>query len=182
MESVWRLRTMEMILEEKRRFIQTELCYELRCLLGAATVWQAFKDAGAGFDVVVAQDSAFVHARCLLNFFTSPKSGNDISIVEFGPKPYISPIYKKWEKPLNRHVLHIAKGRANPNNLKNGTHLNEQILDFANEILRLWEQFETDPSASDYATNLSKARQCAIQDAANDANGRTKPLFNKESA
>jgi hypothetical protein len=173
---------MKMTLEEKRRFIQTELCYELRCLLGAATLWQAFKDADAGFDVVVAQDSAFVHARCLFNFFTSTKSGHDISIVEFGPEPYESSIYEMWKEPLNRHVLRIAKGRAKPSNLKKGRHINEQILVFANEILRLWEQFETDPSASDYATNLSKARQCAIQDAANDANGRTKPLFSKESA
>lgn len=171
---------MKMTLEQKRSFIQTELCYELRCLLGAATVWQAFKDADAGFDVVVAQDSAFVHARCLFNFFTSLKSKNDISIVEFGPNPYESLVYQLWEEPLNRHVLHISKGRANPNNLKNDTHINEQILVFANEILRLWKQFEADPSASDYAANLSKARQCAIQHATNDANGRTKPQFNYE--
>lgn len=171
---------MKMTFTEKQKFINYELHHELRCLLGAATVWQAFKDAGAGFDVVVAQDSAFVHARCLFNFFTSTKSGTDISIVEFGPEAYESPIYEKWKEPLNRHVLHISKGRANPQNLKNGTHLNEQVLDFATEILHLWEKFETDPSASGYAANLSEARQQAIQHAANDANERTKPLFNNE--
>jgi hypothetical protein len=173
---------MKMTPAKKQNFINDELYHELRCILGAATVWQAFKVADAGFDVAVAQDSVFVHARCLFNFFTSATSGNDISIVEFGPKPYKSPIYEKREEPLNRHVLHISKGRAKPSNFKNGTHLNEQVLVFANEILRLWKKFEADPSASDYADNVSKARQQAIQDAANDANGRTKPLFNKESA
>lgn len=56
-------------------------------------------------------DSAFVHARCLFNFFTEGKGGNDVSVTEFGPTaPYSSAVYDDWQEPLNRHVLHIAKG------------------------------------------------------------------------
>lgn len=70
-------------------------------------------------------DSAFIHARCLFNFFTLATSGNDISIVEFGPHAYSSATYTRWKEALHRHVLHINKRRASPTNLKNGAHLNE---------------------------------------------------------
>src|SRR3974390_3908544 len=116
---------------EKSPFIRGELCHELRCLLGAATVWTAFSNARAGFDVVVAMGSAFVHARCLLNFFTIKKSGNDVSVTEFGPKAeYKSRVYDTWREPLNRHVLHIAKGRITPRNLGRSGHLNQQVKAF----------------------------------------------------
>lgn len=163
---------------EKLNFIRSELYHELRCLLGAATVWRAFRESNAGFDVVVAMDSAFVHARCLFNFFTLRKSGNDISVTEFGPaNPYFSSVYKEWEEPLNRHVLHIAKGRMNPTNLGASSHLNEQVATFAREILRLWAELERDPAASIFSADVADARARAMQDATNDAGIRTSPLF-----
>jgi hypothetical protein len=163
--------------DEKLDFINDALYHELRCLLGATTVWRAFQEARAGFDVVVAEDSAFVHARCLLNFFTSATSGNDLSIAEFVPKEYVSPLYIQWKEALNRHVLHVGKGRMKPTNLKGGDHLSEQVEALAREVLRLWQQFETDPTASAYAVVLRAARERAIQDARNDAGERTNPLF-----
>lgn len=165
-----------MTVADKKSFIETDLYYELRCLLGAATIWQALKETGVGFDVVIAMDSAFVHARCLFNFFTSGGS-NDISIVEFGPQPYDSPTYDQWKEALHRHVLHVAKGRAAPANLIHGAHLNEQVLAFAHEGLRLWRDFEMDAAASEYAVVLKTVEDRALADAGNDARERTKPPF-----
>jgi len=160
--------------KEKQKFIKDDLYHELRCLLGAATIWQIFKDHNEGFNVVVAMDSAFVHARCLFNFFTR-KRRNDISITEFGQNsPYKSIIFDTWEESLHRHVLHIKKARLKPTNLKTGIHLNEQVENLAREILRLWEQFEKDSSASNFAGLLHESRARAIKDAEND----TKRLIN----
>lgn len=159
-------------------FVKEDIYYELRCLLGAATVWTAFSKQEAGFDVIVAMDCAFVHVRNLFNFFTCPKGGNDVSMTKLGPEePYESELYRVWKRSLNRHVLHISKGRGSPTNLKGGEHLNEQVLPFATEILQLWTRLEKDPAAATYTSALEKARRDAIQDAKNDARGRVEPLF-----
>ncbi len=163
---------------KKQVFLENELYHELRCLLGSATVWQVFKSKGAGYDVIVAEDSAFIHARILFEFFTSKKrTKNILRIVEFGPSKYKSNIYAKWKSSLNRHVLHLNEKRLNPNNLKTGEHLNQQIEVFAREILRLWEKFENDSAASSFQSTLRKVRERAIADAGNDAAGRIRPLF-----
>lgn len=94
-------------------FIEQELYHELRCLLGATTVWRSLKEDEAGFDVTVAMDSALIHARNLLIFFSSvEKSSNSIRVTDFGiEKPYKSEIYSVWKEPLNRHLLHLNKRR-----------------------------------------------------------------------
>jgi hypothetical protein len=119
-----------LVASEKKDFISENLYHELRCLLGAATLWEIFKRSDAGFDVATAMDSAFVHSRCLFNFFTDQGS-NDVSLVEFGTARYDSPIFTKWGEPLNRHVLHMSKGRNNPTNVIDGAHLKEQVVVFA---------------------------------------------------
>jgi hypothetical protein len=155
--------------QQKRTFISEDLYYELRCLLGATTLWRAFKAQHRGFDVVVAMDAAFVHARCLYKFFTQSQSSHDISIVEFGATAYSSALFGTWEEALNRHVLHISKGRVAPTNRDSTTHLNEHVVDFANDIYNLWVKFENDPLASAFVTELLEVRTKAVQDAANDA-------------
>ncbi len=163
---------------EKPGFISDSLYHELRCLLGAATVWQILKNHHAGFDVAVAMDSAFVHARNLFNFFTEDQGGVDVSVTEFGPTdPYPSPVYDEWREPLHRHLLHIAKGRINPTNLHGTAHLKDQVLAFATAILDLWSQLQSDPAAAPYASLLADARARAIQDSINDAGTRIQPLF-----
>jgi len=164
--------------QQKRDFITQDLYYELRCLIGATTLWEAFKAQRKGFDVVVAMDSAFVHIRCLYKFFTQQQSSHDISITEFGTGAYQSTLFSNWEEALNRHVLHISKGRASPTNTDGTTHLNEHVKDFANDIYKLWLKFESDPLASTFAAELSEARTKALQDAVNDASKHNvSPLF-----
>jgi hypothetical protein len=164
--------------QQKRTFINEDLYYELRCLLGATTLWEAFKAQHRGFDVVVAMDSAFVHTRCLYKFFTQQQSGHDISITEFGAAAYSSTLFSTWEEALNRHVLHISKGRSAPTNRDSTTHLNEHVEDFADDIYKLWVKFENDPLASTFATELLDARTKAVQDAGNDASKhKISPIF-----
>lgn len=154
---------------QKSTFISEDLYYELRCLLGATTLWSAFKARGKGFDVVAAMDSAFVHARCLYKFFTQQQSSHDISVTEFGTTPYQSTLFSTWEEALNRQVLHISKGRTSPTNTDGTTHLNKHVEDFANDIYKLWLRLESDPLVSAYAAELIEARTKAVADAANDA-------------
>ena len=158
-------------------FVRENLHYELRCLLGATTVWRIFQKNKTGFDVIVAMDAAFVHARCLFAFFTKPKNGNDRSITEFGPNQYVSSLYNTWCGALNQHVMHINKGRAHPANVINGVHLNEQVEKFAREILDLWIKFENDPLAQIYSVALREAREEAIKHSKYDACRRINPLF-----
>lgn len=160
-----------------KAFITSDLFHELRCLLGAATIWQAFKNSRRGFDVAVAMDSSFVHARSLFQFFNSSRGGDDVSIADLGLQPYESATYDTWREPLNRHLFHISKGRLSPSNVQGRAHLKDQVLHFANEILDLWKRLEIDPLASVYATELKESRIRAIREAGDDAEGRISPLF-----
>ena len=166
--------------QDAQEFISVHLYYELRCLLGAATVWQAFKDADAGHDVSIAMDSAFVHARNLFNFLTPvvQRPRWDIGVSELGPQPQTSAFYDTWREPLHAHVLH-TRSRFTPTNVKNGVRINMQVIAFANEVLRLWSELEADPSAAPYAAALKDARERAMKDAANDASkhGMKAPIF-----
>lgn len=167
-----------MTFEEKDRFIKEELYHELRCLLGAVTVWRIFMNESRGFDVIVAEDSSFVHARSLFEFFaSSSKNKNLLKASEFGAKKYRSDVYTKWKMALNRHVLHLNAQRLSPKNMKGESHLSEQVESFAREILRLWVQFETDPRTEQFHEAFEVARLHAIADAQNDAGERIEPIF-----
>lgn len=161
---------------QKQTFIKDNLYHELRCLLGAVTIWQMLKQRKAGFDVVVAEDSAFIHARNLFNFFTW-RGRYDVSVVDFGlTNPYPSTLFDAWREPLNRHVLHISGGRIAPTNIVAGVHLKDQVENFAWEILSLWKQAENDTPPT-FAALFTKARERAVKDAENDASGRISPIF-----
>lgn len=99
---------------EKTTFLKEDLYYELRCLLGAATIWQVYREDEQGFHVVVAMDSAMVHARCLFNFFTRGSKRFDIRVADFGCRLFKSGLYDVWEEALHRHVLHISHKRLTP--------------------------------------------------------------------
>ena len=165
--------------EDKEKFIKNELYHELRCLLGATTVWKIFSNAEKGFDVVVAQDSVLIHARTLFEFFDSRGENKaTMRVDEFGVHDYASQIYNQWKIPINNHLMHLDERRLNPNNMKKKKgHLNEQLEVFTNEILRLWIRFENDPHAADFHDALEEARIRAVLDTKNDAAGRIDPLF-----
>jgi len=167
---------------EKDIFIEKELYHELRCLLGATTLWQTYKKGEMGFDVIVAMDSAFIHARNLFIFFAPTKEDknnkNSIKVMEFGLlKPYSSNVYSDCKEALNRHLFHLNKKRLNATNLKKSGHINEKVEIFAKEVLLLWERFENDAQSSQYHEALKAARVRAIEDARNDAENRIESIF-----
>ena len=168
---------MTMTPAQKRTFIENDLYYELRGLLGSATIWRATQVEQAGFNIVVAMDAAFLHARNLFNFLAAATK-NDSSVTEFGvPAPYTSAVYSDWSGALHDHVVHVRPARLQPTNTVGGQHLNQQVEVFAREVLRLWILFESDPAASDFEPELRVAREQAIADSAEDAAGRITALF-----
>ena len=173
----------KMTTDEKKAFISSELYHELRCFLGSVTVWKAFSFTESGYDVVVAQDSVFLHARILFEFFTAKKDkeSNTLRVTEFGPSKYTSNVYSNWKTPLNRHVLHLNVKRLTPINIREKGHLNEQIPIFTEAVLRLWKQFENDPMSSDFHELLLEVRLRAITDAKNDTRNRIDPIFKPET-
>lgn len=163
---------------QKGLFIQTELHHELRCLLGSATLWRMFQKVDAGYDTVVAADSAFMHARTLFEFFTSDaKNSNNTKVTEFGIVLYKSPLYSRWKESLNRHVLHLSHTRLNPQNIKGSGQLKDQVEAFAQEVLLLWDRLESDTALEVYKPLLTEARKFAIAHAAHDVKGRGNPIF-----
>lgn len=166
-----------MSLEERKKFIAEDLAHELYCLLSSATIWEVYRAKRAGYEVVIAMDSAFIHARCLYFFFTKLTTKNDISITEFGPNPYKSELFTTWIGPLNMHVLHINQGRSTPTNIQNGQQLNEQVVMFAREILMLWDKLIVDSAACSFKKELIKARNEAVAGAEINTCNIIEPLF-----
>lgn len=163
---------------EKETFIKEELYHELCCLLEATTTWQIYKENAAGCEVSIAMDSAFLHARNLFIFFAptseDKKNKNNIKMTEFGPKRTLQSLaYSQSKLALNRHLFHLSRKRLDPVNVKNSGHINEKVQLFADEILRLWQEFEKDEDLGDLREVAEDARLRAIQDAHNTAESRT---------
>jgi hypothetical protein len=136
-------------LDHKEEYIRLHLFNELRWLLGAATEWfiqDRLKLQTVGYDVqVYAMDSAFVHARVLFEFFVQPTSAN-----HYGSDCFLDGVLESnsytndWKRPLHAFLMH-AQDRSRPARLKSSgveKDLNQMPVDFACEILKLWEEFE----------------------------------------
>jgi hypothetical protein len=136
----------------KEEYIKLHLFCELNWLLGAATEWSIqdqLKLEIEGYNVqVYAMDSAFVHARTLFEFFVHATTGNHYGADEFlgSSTTLTSASYSNdWVGPLHTFVMH-AQDRSSPTPLTSlgvAKDLKEMPVDFAREILRLWEEFET---------------------------------------
>ena len=122
-----------------------DLEYELQILLGASLIidqLEVERKLRDGNIVNYFKDSAYIHIRNLYEFFLSdPKKTNDSKVSAFTNHKFNLSFYLLWREPLNRHVLHIAPGRNNPNNVKNGKHLKDQIPSFAKNIEDLWTEW-----------------------------------------
>jgi hypothetical protein len=135
---------------QKAEDIELHLFNELRWLLGAATEWSVqdqLKLEIVGYDVqVYAMDSSFAHARSLFECFVKETNNNHYGCNEFlGTNTVLpSPDYQNWAGVLHKFFVH-AQDRSSPKLLMSSgvaKHLKQMPVDFAREILRLWEEFE----------------------------------------
>ena len=133
---------------DKAEYIRAHLFNELRWLLGAATEWsvqEQLKLEIVGYDVrVYAMDSAFLHARTLFEFFVHLTNDNHYGCDAFIGSVLTSDSYRIWKGPLHSFLMH-AQDRSRPTPLRSSgvaKPLNKLPVDFANEILRLWREFE----------------------------------------
>jgi hypothetical protein len=169
-------------LKEKEEYINDHLFNELCWLLCAATEWSLqdqLKLEIGGYQVqVYAMDSAFLHARALFEFFAKKKpSNNHYSCKDFLPPGTIlnsSSYEDDWAGPLHRGAMHI-RDRSGPAPLKSAgveKELKEMPVDFANEILSRWIEFERNleackiPGYRELGELARKKREEAIKSAA----------------
>jgi hypothetical protein len=135
----------------KEEYVREHLFDELAWLLRAATEWAIQKQMKLqidGYNVqVYAMDSAFLRARALFEFFVKPTNDNHYGSNEFLRRVLKSDSYTKdWEDPLHAYLMHL-QDRSNPRQLTTPDgprDLNRMPVYFAQEILRLWEEFEGD--------------------------------------
>ncbi len=134
---------------QKQKYIESHLFNELRWLLGAAQEWSIQEQLSlgiVGYDVIVyAMDSAFLHARSLFEFFVCGPTKNHYSCKQFVGDVLKSEKYKNWNEPLHANLMH-ARDRSKTEQLEGFRGemkpLNKMPVDFAEEILGLWEKFE----------------------------------------
>jgi hypothetical protein len=136
---------------EKENYLKTHLFNELRWLLCAATEWSIQDQLNlrqVGYDIqVYAMDSAVLHARVLFEFFVQATTNNHYGSNEFLGHGAVltSSNYDNWRGPLHSFLMH-AQDRSNPVPLISSSgvskHLNQMPVDFAQEILKLWKEFE----------------------------------------
>jgi hypothetical protein len=145
---------------ELKRYIKDHLYNDLRWLLCAATEWKAQSELGDTHKVkqpcfhlqVYTMDCAFLHLRCLYEFFTEP------------PPPlqklqHKSSMYKKFKGPLNQRLFHPVD-RTLAKEVKN------EVTNLANDLLKLWVGLSREPSAGKYREVLNDSLRRAIDDAA----------------
>jgi hypothetical protein len=165
--------------------IEKDLFNELRWLLCAATEWDAYdkligkppqisKIAEPCFHLkVYTMDSTFLHARSLYEFFTATeesitrnerRGSTRLTWRDYSPTArQTSEKYNQFMKPLHGRVMHLEKDRAVYDEIKN------EVVNFAIDILRLWNGFSENSSLNLYKSLLDRFRGKAIEEAASVA-------------
>lgn len=164
------------------RLIAEDLYNELRYLLVAATSWRIAKSSNPRslpkHFIVLSMDSAFLHARSLYEFFTGDPSRDEgggrepASWKLFGAARQKSVLYEKWGETLHARLFHLRRNRPQPTSAKRGTRgtklptdIKEEVVNFAHDLLALWQSFTQDPALLDYRTTLDTKRAGAIREA-----------------
>ena len=156
-----------------RELIDNDLYNELRWLLCAATEWDADRKLQEQpcfrhpFHLsVYTMDSALLHARSLYEFFTATepirperRTWRDYS----RDARQESDKYNEFIKPLHGRVMHLNRDRDGYDPVK------DEVVNFASDILRLWDDFSKKPGLGPYAGLLQKYRKQAIDEAADVA-------------
>lgn len=150
----------------------------LKWLLVGALIWEASK----GKQVCPNQDAlgmftSFVQARALYEFFCEKKKDHkdDARAADFCDSwdPPESALYARYGKPLNKRVFHPVYGRSEEKSAGASgpcgpDHLNQQVIEFANELLQITKRF-AQCVKPEYRHLVQSALQRALDDAYNAA-------------
>jgi hypothetical protein len=156
-----------------KRYLEEDLYNELRWLVCAATEWDAQdKLIGEPPQVpkieepcfhfkVYTMDSALLHARSLYEFFTATRCRNGrLTWRDFSSQAsQKSGKYDKFIKPLHGRVMHIDRDRAGYEEIK------KEVVNFAIDILDLWDSFSKQPGLAPYSGLLDQFRTKAVGEA-----------------
>lgn len=140
----------------KENYLTEHLSKDLDWLLRAATEWRVQVELNLGISGYQVQnyavDSACLHARTLFEFFCLPNRSEGDN--HYGCNQYIGRVLESrlytenWSDPLHAYLMH-AQDRSTPRRLISfgdptieRDNLNKMPVDFALEILRLWQKFE----------------------------------------
>ena len=152
---------------DPREFLDEHLRNDLKYLLCAATEWFVQESIpevdkptkkGGHFVQVYAMDSATLHARAFLEFFTRPtrpEPRNHLGVDFYEVTLIDSPRYGTrnsdpalgcWCDPMNRYLMHLnerpgGQGLSTFDDDTERKHLKLMPVDFAHEVVRLWRVF-----------------------------------------
>jgi len=141
----------------KRDYLEKHLSNELDWLLRAASEWHVQVQLNLGVNGYQVQnytvDSACLHARSLFEFFCHPykrdETGNHYSCDQYIGHVLESKLYRdSWSDPLHAYLMH-TQDRSTPRRIigfgdppVERDNLNKMPVDFAFEVLKLWQRFE----------------------------------------
>ena len=174
---------MEYTADDALEDLRIHVCFELQSLLIAGTCWLAEErgtkpTARADYLTGLAQDSAFVHARNLFEFFTD-KNENEQWLADRGlpfggattrkrldlPRQHSS-LWKEYRDAVMRKVFHMSSWRPHapgePDGRGAADDLQHRAFDFAQEALRCWDAM-LDESEEPSRSVLAEGRRKAIE-------------------
>jgi hypothetical protein len=167
-----------MIMDKSNAAFFEDLKDSLKWLFVGAVVWKASN----GRQVCPNQDAlgmftSFVQARALYEFYCEArKDRDDDARAEDFCDSWATPksaLYARYKTPLNKRVFHPVYGRSQEQNAgASGSsgpgHLNQQVLEFANDLLRITERF-VQCAKQEFKTHAQSALDDSYGDAQNAA-------------
>jgi hypothetical protein len=155
------------------QYIEVHLAYELKYLLVGATTWSAVEhpaDRAAWPDhlVVMAMDSAFVHARNLTEFMTLDGRWKGDPPKRPARSPHAVPALPVWSEyceSLHMKLLHPDPLRPYQPGGRGRDDLKDRVVDVASDVLTGWDDITAQAAMGPHRLAMEEARAQAVRDA-----------------
>lgn len=177
--------TNEIPKSELERVINEDLYNDLRDLLIAEAAWKLLAPLAESDPIwerfphhiqTTLSDSALLHGRGLLTFFTATKQQrlsdeqhlgvNWRNYASWGAGKQSSIWLKRWKLVLNARMFHISRIRPHVDDAEGLSHLNQQVSNLASEVLTCWDVFTNSITDQPIRSLLDEARTRALDEAA----------------
>jgi hypothetical protein len=155
-------------------FVRVHFGFELRVLLCSATTWKARSDGlltAPPFLMDMAQDSVFLHARNLYELMAvrtehGRKLRDAFGLTVFLPSPLVPMPY--WGA-LHERAVHLSPYRPFEATGKPDDELPGLCLEFATDVLRMWDLLAGEPEIAHLVGAIEYARDVAVGEAVDRA-------------